>query len=60
MLNILDASINPSKLSIQALHPPLLDTPLSFIFTQKEDTHTHTHTHTQRFTYRVSIEGATL
>ena len=47
MFNILDASIH-------ALHPPLLDTPLSFIFTQKEDTHT------QRFTYRVSIEGATL
>ena len=34
MFNILDASIH-------ALHPPLLDTPLSFIFTQKEDTHTH-------------------
>ena len=31
MFNILDASIH-------ALHPPLLDTPLSFIFTQKEDT----------------------
>ena len=51
MFNILDASIH-------ALHPPLLDTPLSFIFTQKEDTHTNTHT--ERFTYRVSIEGATL